>query len=184
MMHPIQSSGLSLGLVASLLLVSPPAIVAQPSAPSGNRQTVLSISGRLTEANVLATMKKLTQAEKQKDVASLVGMLAPYAVSEVTVENQGKKITQVLEGRGAHQELLEKTYANRTQEETLNERLKVRITPDGELAIVTRDSLEIFSTQEGQNLIGLSRDTIYFAWLDNQPKVISVKTEGWLEERP
>lgn len=183
-MQLIQSSGLSLGLVAGLLLVSPAAIMAQPSVPEGNGPSVLSTSGRLTEANVLAMMEKLTQAEKQKDVATLVSILAPYAISEVTVESQGKKLTQAVEGRQAHQELLQKTYANRTREETLNERLKVRITPDGQLAIVTRDSLETFSTQGGQNLIGLSRDTIYFAWLDNQPKVIAVKTEGWLEERP
>jgi len=51
------------------------------------------------------------------------------------------------------------------------------------LAIVTRATIEKLRTEDGKQFISAGTDTFRFAWVDNQPKVISTKSQGWLEER-
>lgn len=168
-------------VLSSCLLALP--ITVQAAEPLIHAQASSTING-LTEANVLQAMKKISEAEKKEDINTLLSFLVPYGVSEVTVESQGNSITRNLEGVEAHRAMLEKTYQRIKSREILNEHQTIRFTPDGQLAIVTRTTVEKLTGEDGKKFIAGGIDTLRFAWIDNQPKLVSVKSQGWLEERP
>jgi len=171
---------LTLGVISSCVLVLPHQVTAaEPSITSSSQS-----SSKLTEENISQAMKAIAEAEKKEDIDTLLMFLVPYGVSEVTVESQGNSITRNLEGVDAHREMLEKTFKQVKSREILNERQTIRFTPDGQLAIVTRSTIEKLTTEDGKQFISAGTDTFRFAWVDNQPKVISTKSQGWLEERP
>ncbi|MEB3123108.1 MAG: hypothetical protein VKL41_18035 [Snowella sp.] len=170
---------LTLGVISSCVLALPHRVTAaEPSVTSSSQS-----SGQLTEENVSQAMKAIAEAEKKEDIDALLMFLVPYGVSEVTVESQGNSITRNLEGVDAHREMLEKTFKRVKNREILNERQTIRFTPDGQLAIVTRSTIEKLTAEDGKQFISAGTDTFRFAWIDNQPKVISTKSQGWLEER-
>jgi Arc/MetJ family transcription regulator len=170
---------LTLSAISSCVFALPHRVTAaEPSMTSSSQS-----SGKLTEENVAQAMKAIGEAEKKEDVDKLLTFLVPYGVSEVTVESQGNSITRSLEGVDAHRQMLEKTFKRVKNREILNERQTIRFTPDGELAIVTRATIEKLTTEDGKQFISAGTDTFRFAWVDNQPKVISTKSQGWLEER-
>ncbi len=166
---------------SSCLLTLPSAV--QAIEPTANSIVSRPTSG-LTEANVLQAMKKISEAEANEDINTLLSFLVPYGVSEITVESQGNSVTRSLEGIEAHRAMLEQTYQRIKSRETLNERQTIRFTPDGQLAIVTRTTIEKLTGEDGKNFIAGGIDTLRFAWIDNQPKLVSIKSQGWLEERP
>lgn len=172
---------LTASLISICVLSSPDRIVAAEPAMTS---TLSQSSNKLTEENVLQAMKTINAAEKKEDINTLLKFLVPYGVSEVTVESQGNSITRNLEGVEAHRIMLENTFKRVKDRAVLNERQTIRFTPDGQLAIVTRTSTEKLTTEDGQQFISAGTDTFRFAWVDNQPKVISTKSQGWLEERP
>ena len=170
---------LTLGVISSCVLALPHQVTAAEPTKTSSVET----SSKLTEENVSQAMKAIAEAEKKEDIDALLMFLVPYGVSEVTVESQGNSITRSLEGVDAHREMLEKTFKRVKNREILNERQTIRFTPDGQLAIVTRSTIEKLTTEDGKQFISAGTDTFRFAWIDNQPKVISTKSQGWLEER-
>lgn len=172
---------ISISLISSCVFTLPNRVMAaEPGMTSSASQT----SDKLTEQNVLQAMKAIGEAEKKEDVNTLLKFLVSYGVSEVTVESQGNSVTRNLEGVEAHREMLEKTFKRVKSRDVLNERQTVRFTPDGQLAIVTRTTIEKLTTDEGKQFISSGTDIFRFAWIDNQPKVVSTKSQGWIEERP
>ena len=170
---------LTLGVISSCVLVLPHRVIAAETTKTSSVET----SSKLTEENISQAMKAIAEAEKKEDIDALLMFLVPYGVSEVTVESQGNSITRNLEGVEAHREMLEKTFKRVKNREVLNERQTIRFSPDGQLAIVTRSTIEKLTTEDGKQFISAGTDTFRFAWVDNQPKVISTKSQGWLEER-
>jgi hypothetical protein len=170
---------LTLGVISSCVLALPHRVIAAEPTKTSSVET----SSKLTEENVSQAMKAIAEAEKKEDIDTLLMFLVPYGVSEVTVESQGNSITRNLEGVDAHREMLEKTFKRVKNRDILNERQTIRFTPDGQLAIVTRSTIEKLTTEDGKQFISAGTDTFRFAWIDNQPKVISIKSQGWLEER-
>jgi hypothetical protein len=171
---------LTLGVISSCVLVLPHRVIAAEPTKTSSVET----ASKLTEENISQAMKAIAEAEKKEDIDTLLMFLVPYGVSEVTVESQGNSITRNLEGVEAHREMLEKTFKRVKNREILNERQTIRFSPDGQLAIVTRATIEKLTTEDGKQFISAGTDTFRFAWIDNQPKVISTKSQGWLEERP
>ena len=171
---------LTISVISSCVLSLPHRVMAAEPSMASSVET----SSKLTEENVLQAMKEISAAEKKEDINTLLGFLVPYGVSEVTVESQGNSITRNLEGVDAHRQMLEKTFKRIKNRDILNERQSVRFTPDGQLAIVTRTTIEKLTTEDGKQFISAGTDTFRFAWIDNQPKVVSTKSQGWLEERP
>ncbi|MFM7579746.1 MAG: hypothetical protein ACKO5Q_22790, partial [Microcystaceae cyanobacterium] len=53
-----------------------------------------------------------------------------------------------------------------------------------QLAIATRMTTKELTSKEGQRFISSGTDIFRIAWVNNQPKVISIKSQGWIEERP
>ena len=80
--------------------------------------------------------------------------------------------------------MLKNTFALVKEREILNDYMTVRITPDGKIATVTRVIFENLTTKDEQKFMVSGTDIIRFALIDNQPKIISIKSQGWLEPRP
>jgi len=170
---------LTLGVISSCVLALPHRVIAAEPTKTSSVET----SSKLTEENVSQAMKAIAEAEKKEDIDAILMFLVPYGVSEVTVESEGNSITRNVEGVDAHRQMLETTFKRVKNREVLNERQTIRFSPDGQLAIVTRATIEKLRTEDGKQFISAGTDTFRFAWVDNQPKVISTKSQGWLEER-
>jgi hypothetical protein len=138
----------------------------------------------LTEEKVQQAMAAIKKAESEEDIDTLLNFLVPYTVSEITVESQGKSVTHNIEGVEAHRELLKKMFDRIKDRKTLNEYSTIRIIPDGQLATVTRTNTEELTTEDGKRFLSSGTDTFRIAWINNQAKVISSKSQGWIEERP
>ncbi|MFM1843264.1 MAG: hypothetical protein RLZZ490_2006 [Cyanobacteriota bacterium] len=154
-----------------LPLVSPPQEVAQTETAFDEKQ-------------ILALMDQIKQAEKAEDVETLMSFLAPFVVSEVTVQTGNQSITRTIEGLSAHRAMLKASYDQREANEVLNENINVRFDDDGHIAVVTRYNLETTELSDNRKLVSMAKDVIRFALVNGQPKVISVMVDGWSEERP
>ncbi|HAC65433.1 MAG TPA: hypothetical protein DCF68_18360, partial [Cyanothece sp. UBA12306] len=93
------------------------------------------------------------------------------------------KVTTTLEGIEEHRQLLEKNFKLIKNRETIDEYVKVKISPDGQIATATRMFVEKINLEDGRQFFTSGTDIFRFAWIDNQPKIISTKTQGWVEEK-
>ena len=80
--------------------------------------------------------------------------------------------------------MLQASYDKRVSNEILNETIGVRFDDDGNIAVVTRYTIETLELTDNQRLMSMGKDVIRFALVDGQPKVISVMVDGWSEARP
>ena len=168
-------------LITGLTVMNPVITVAQPL------KTPLLIAQQaqsLDEEIIRQTMKAINEAENREDIDSLLKFLVPFSISEITVEHKGNILTTTLEGINAHRRMLKNTFSLVQERETLNDYMTVRITSDGQIATVTRIIVENLTTKDDKNFIASGTDIIRFALIDNQPKIISIRSKGWLEERP
>jgi hypothetical protein len=176
--------------IAALASFLPPSLARGQAAPAtqvvepASLQRTARASSQLNEENVRQVMSAIAKAEKNEDIEGLLDFLVPFAISEVTVDSQGKSITTTLEGIDSHRKLLEFTFGKVEKRDAINEYTTIRITPDGKIATVTRMMTEELSTADGREFISSGTDTFRLAWIDGRPMVISTKSQGWLEERP
>ena len=141
-------------------------------------------SSQLNEQIIRQTLKAIEIADRNEDLEELLKFLAPFVVSEVTVESEEKSVTTNLEGIEAHREFLEKTFKLVKKSEVINQYLSIRMTPDEQLAVVTWIRVEEITTEEGKQFLSSGTDTIRFAWIDGRPMIVSLKIQGWIAERP
>ena len=167
---------LTLGLGVEMIRIPHSVMAAPLIAQTANNQ--------LTEAKVREVIKAIDQAQQAENQAILLSYLLPYTVSEIAVESQGKTTTSTIEGIAAHQQLLEKMFEQINDRKTLSEYLTIRMTPDNQLAIATRMTTKELTAQDGQRFISSGTDVFRIAWVNNQPKIVSIKSQGWIEERP
>ncbi len=167
---------LALGLGGEMIRI-PHSVTAAPlMAQATNNQ--------LTEAKVREVIKAIDQAQQEENQAVLLSYLLPYTVSEIAVESQGKTTTSTIEGIAAHQQILERMFEQINDRKTLSEYLTIRMTPDNQLAIATRMTTKELTAKDGQRFISSGTDIFRIAWVNNQPKIVSIKSQGWIEERP
>lgn len=152
------------------------------SQPQPSAQLVAQTSNQLSEENIQQVLAAIQTAQEQEDVEGILKFLAPFVTSEITVESDDSTLTFILEGQAEHRELLKKTNALIDDRESLNQQIKIRITADGQLGIATISTVKEIDTENGEQLYTGSNDTIRFAWIDNQPKIISMTIKGWLAE--
>lgn len=169
---------LSLSLWGGAYLALPLPSSANPIAQATNNANTLS------EEGVRQMMAKIEQAEQQEDIKALMSFLAPFIVSEITVTSDDQTVTRTLEGLSDHQNLLQQSYNRVAKREVLEKNTQIRLTEDGQLAIVKRRSLRDVTTEDKQKFISFSQDTIRVAMIGGQPKIVSISSEGWLEDRP
>ena len=172
---------LTLTVLASSILITPASLRANELT---HPQLLVQSTSELTEEKIRQTMVAIEEAERSESIEELLKFLAPFAISEVTVESQGSKITTNLEGIEAHRALLESTFELVKDRGIINNYMNVRITPDGQVAVVTRMIVEELTTSDGKEFLVSGTDTFHFAWIDNQPMIVLTKSQGWIEERP
>jgi hypothetical protein len=172
---------LSLTLFGNFLLTMSPKAIAQETT---SIQLTAQTSNQLTEDKIRQVMAAIAEAEKSENLEEMLKFLAPFAVSEVTVEHEGKSITTTIEGLEAHRTFLDKTFALVKDRELINDHMRVRISPDGHMAVVTRILVEVINTSDGRQFITSGNDTFRFAWINNQPTIVSTKSQGWIELTP
>ena len=181
MTHFSLSTSLGAFAVASLLGITVPAWVnaneVTPPVLMAQRQT-------LTEAQVKNLLATLRTAEDAEDIEQLKSLLAPFIVSEITVESGANSTTQVMEGISSHSQLWEAIYRLIESQDLLNEKTEIRFVDDGKMAVVTRFSVETLTLTDQRQMMALAKDVIRIALIDGEPKIVSVKTNGWLESRP
>lgn len=177
----ILSTLLALGLSSSFLLLLTVPTQAQNLAQA---KPVAASSAELTEASIRQVLSQLEKAEQGEDIVTMMSFVAPFAVSQVTVESDGTRVRRILEGGEDHRQALERSFKRVADRKILENKAQVRISKDGKLAIVTRNIWKEVTTEEKQNFFSFSRDSIHFALVDNQPKIVSIFSDGWLEERP
>jgi hypothetical protein len=129
-------------------------------------------------------MAQIRQAEAAEDVETLMSFLAPFVVSDVTVESGNQRTTRTIEGLSAHRDILQNSYGRSASKEVLNEKMTVRFDDDGNIAVVTRYTIQTADLTDNRRVVSMAKDVIRFALVDGQPKVISVVTDGWSEPRP
>ena len=171
---------LTVSLVSSFGLTLPSKTLAQELTLP---QIVAQTSSQLNEDNIRQTMEAIEKAENGEDIEDLLNFLVPFAISEVTVEVESNRITTTLEGIEPHRQLLKNTFKLVKDRETIKEYTKIKITADGHIATVIRTMIEEITLEDGRKFIASGTDTFRFAWIDNQPKIISTKSQGWIEER-
>jgi hypothetical protein len=170
--------------IAVAFFCTTPLKAESPLSSVSSLQELAQANTMLTEAQVLAVMETIQQAEAAEDIDTLMSFLAPFVVSEVTVQTGNQRVTRTLEGLSAHREMLKNSYDRREANEVLNETINVHFDDDGNIAVVTRYNLETTDLEDDRKLVSMAKDIIRFALVDGQPKVISVTVDGWSEERP
>lgn len=168
-------------VITGLTLVIPIITLAQTPNP---RILIAQETKELNEEIIRQTMEAIDEADNREDIDGMLKFLAPFSISEITVEYKGNILTTNLEGINAHRRMLKNTFALVKERETINDYMTIRMTPDGKIGVVTRVIFENLTTKDDQKFIVSGTDIIRFAMIDNQPKVISVKSQGWLEPRP
>ena len=138
----------------------------------------------LDENTIRQTMVAIEDAENKEDIDALLKFLVPFAISEITVKSQGTTLTTNVEGINAHRKLLKRSFDLVKERDTINDYITIRITPDGKIATVTRVVVETLTIEDGTRFLASGTDIFRFAIIDNQPKIISTKSQGWLEKRP
>lgn len=174
-------SVLMANLITGLVVATPAITLAQPlNSPLLIAQEIK----ELDEEMIRQAMEAINEAENREDIDAMLKFLVPFSISEITVEYKGNILTTNLEGINAHRRMLKNTFALVKEREILNDYMTVRITPDGKIATVTRVIFENLTTKDEQKFMVSGTDILRFALIDNQPRIISVKSQGWLEPRP
>lgn len=140
-------------------------------------------SNQLTEENIRQVLGAIDKAITQKDMEGVLKFVAPFVYTEVTVEsNEGTLITPV-EGKDGLRDLLQAIYARVENSNVVNQQIRIDITAGGELGIAKITTMEALTTVDGNRYYASSTDTFRFAWLNNQPLIVSMTIKGWLAER-
>ena len=66
----------------------------------------------------------------------------------------------------------------------MSQKVKIRLSDDNTVGIATIYTVKALKTEDGKNIIASDVDTIRFAWLNNQPTVVSLQSKGWFSEAP
>ncbi|MFH7242072.1 MAG: hypothetical protein ACHWZW_04390 [Spirulina sp.] len=153
--------------------------------PATHPVNVAQASTSLTEANVQAVIEQLEAARDSRDVEGTLALIAPFAVTVVTVEsgNGLSTVTTRLEGIDAHRQMLEQTFGQVQSREMLRGHIDIDIVNDG-FGVAKIYQMENIQTSEGEALIAASQTVLRFGQVNGRVLVTSATVEGWIAARP
>lgn len=159
-------------LSAKAITIAPPVEVAQATA-------------QLTEANVQAVIDQLQAARNNRDVDGTLELMAPFAVTVVTVEsgNGLSTVTTHLEGVEAHRQMLEQSFSQVQSRESLKNYVTIDIIDDN-FGIAKIYQMENFETSAGEAWIAASQTVLRLGRVDGQVLITSATVDGWISARP
>ncbi len=153
--------------------------------PSSPTMEVAQATTQLTEASVQAVVDQLQAARANQDVEGTLELIAPFAVTVVTVEsgNGLSTVTTRLEGAGAHRQMLEQSFSQVENRESLENYVTINIIDDN-FGIAEIYQMENFETTGGEAWIAASQTVLRFGRVDGQVMVTSATVDGWISARP
>ncbi|HSM82657.1 MAG TPA: hypothetical protein VLS96_13280 [Nodosilinea sp.] len=153
-----------------------------PVAPSIE---VAQSTAQLTEENVQAVIDLLQAARNNRDVEGTLELMAPFAVTVVTVEsgNGLSTITTHLEGMDAHRQMLEQSFSQVQSRESLKNYVTIDIIDDN-FGLAKIYQMETFETAAGEAWIAASQTVLRLGRVDGQVLVTSATVDGWISARP
>ncbi|MEA5448047.1 hypothetical protein VB780_05665 [Leptolyngbya sp. CCNP1308] len=159
-------------LSAKAIPVAPPIEVAQATA-------------QLTEEDVQAVIDLLQAARDNRDIEGTLELMAPFAVTVVTVEsgNGLSTITTHLEGMDAHRQMLEQSFSQVQSRESLKNYVTIDIIDDN-FGLAKIYQMETFETSAGEAWIAASQTVLRLGRVDGQVLVTSATVDGWISARP
>jgi hypothetical protein len=139
----------------------------------------------LTEESVQAIVDQLQTARANGDVEGTLELIAPFAVTVVTVEsgNGLSTVTSRVEGMAAHQQILEQSFNQVQNRESLENDVTINII-DENFAIAKIYQMENFETSGGEAWIAASQTVLRLGQVDGQVLVTSATVDGWISARP
>lgn len=173
------------GLITTQIVTIPHIVKASPLnfTPTNNFLSAQNTSGLTTERieSVMATIEK---AEKEEDINTLLSFLAPYIISNVTIESDDTTIIRSVKGKEEHKFFFSNSFERIKNREYINSYSSIKVTEDGQMAVVTRIRGTNLFGENGDKYLSVSTDKIYFALIDNQPRIVNLEVKGWLEKQP
>jgi hypothetical protein len=140
---------------------------------------------QLTEANVKAVIDQLEAARTNQDVERFLELIAPFAVTVVTAKAGSglSTITTHLEGVYAHRRMLEQSFRQVQNWESLENYVTIDIIDDN-FGIAKIYQLENLETLEGEAWIAASQTVLRLGRVNGQVLVTSATIDGWISSRP
>lgn len=139
----------------------------------------------LTEADIQAVVDQLRTARDSKDVAGTLELIAPFAVTVVTVKSGDGNATMTnrLEGQEAHRQMLEQSFGAVQNRESLENYVTIALLGDN-FGIAEIYQMENFETPEGEAFIAASETVLRLGRVDGQVLITSATVDGWIAARP
>lgn len=172
-------SALVFGLIAAAfplpikaMPVVVPIAVAQAAAP-------------LTEADIQAVVDRLRAARDSKDIEGTLELIAPFAVTVVSVQggDGNATVTNRLEGQEAHRQMLEQSFGQVQNRESLKQSVTITLVDDN-FGTAEIYQMENFETLEGEAFIAASETVLRLGRVDGQVLITSATVDGWISARP
>lgn len=153
--------------------------------PADSPINVAQATTSVTEANIQAVIDRLEAARNRRDVEGMLALIAPFAVTVVTVEsgNGLSTVTTRLEGIDAHRQMLEQTFGQVQSQERLRGYVAIDVI-NGDFGIAKIYQMENLQTGEGEALIAASQTVLRFGRVNGQVLVTSATVDGWISARP
>ncbi|NMF84507.1 hypothetical protein [Nodosilinea sp. P-1105] len=142
-------------------------------------------AAQMTEGNVQAVIDQLEAARANQDVERILDLIAPFAVTVVTIKAGSglSTITTHLEGIYAHQRILEQSFRQVQSRESLENYITIDIIDDN-FGIAKIYQMENVETLEGEAWIAASQTVLRLGRVDGQVRITSATVDGWISARP
>ena len=176
-------------LIVSLLsvkVVSP----AWAKLPPQKVQVIVQLDSKASEiappiavADIQQINRDIENLIAQEDVEGVLQYMAPFIISETITESSNGFESVYIEGIEQHREVLTNFFNEAETEENsevqeISQQETIRVTPDGQLATVTVSTVTEVTTTDDELRLITTTDTIRFARVQDQIKVIFYTTDS------
>lgn len=173
------SSAFAVGLTMATIPVSAKAM--QAASPV----TIAQAAAPLTEESIQTVVDQLQAARVSKDIEGTLALIAPFAVTVVTVRSGdgSATVTNRLEGLEAHRQMLGQSFSEVRNRESLENYVIINLIDDN-FGIAKIYQMENFETPKGEAFIVASQTVLRLSQVNGQVLITSATVDGWLAARP
>ena len=137
----------------------------------------------ITVADIQQVNLEVKSLIAQGDVEGVLQYMAPFIISETITESSNGFESVYIEGIEQHREVLTNFFNEAETEEDsevqeISQQETIRVTPDGQLATVTVSTVTEVTTTDDELQLITTTDTIRFARVQDQIKVIFYTTDS------
>lgn len=141
-------------------------------------------TGQLSAENIRQVLTQIQEAGDQQNVEGILEHVAPFAHSEVSLNMEDTVLTTTVDGIEEHRNLLSQSYSRFTNRKTLEQKVDISVSTDGEFGIVTVYRLREVTNAQRKRLLTGSINTLRFGIVNEKQTIVSASIEGWISERP